>query len=346
MKKSNHFTPIPSDVFQDKVEDSYGFYESIPNLQYHAGTLSSKKNIVSHRLVMPYTAFVVVSYGEAKFSINNQHHHIQARGKPQCCLINVANESLFCRHLLQGQVVTKLTIRDIRPWLNKHLSKPQQQWLQYTADYQWQADDSTAKLLQKALHCLTNDSANPYSTQAGIEQLFTNEVLLVELLDKLWQGFCQHFFAVIDGSVALDKLHKTDKLSQLDKHSPPNPTMLTNLTGASCHVDGFEQAQLLTQLSQAWQNGCRDVDGLSEALTMSKRGLQRQLKKHLGITPQAWLIQKNMQFARQQLLVDGASIKEVAYRCGYTQVANFTQAFKRYYHTTPARYVARYRADE
>lgn len=52
---------------------------------------------------------------------------------------------------------------------------------------------------------------------------------------------------------------------------------------------------------------------------------------------------KNMQRASQWLLIDNLPIKEVAYRCGYSQVANFNQAFKAYYHTTPAKYIHKHK---
>ena len=337
--------------------EQYGFYEMVSALQCHAGTLVSDQNIISHRLVKPYTAFVVVQSGTAKFSLNNQQHEITAdQNKVQCCLINVASETLFCRHLLKGQTVTKLTIRDIRPWLSRRLPKNKQQWLEQTADYQWQADEQTSELLEEVLIKTTDDNATTMPNGDGaVLDVFTNEVLLIRLIDKLWQGFCRHFSGVLQDKPLQDKpMQESNQqcgeyqfdVAEGEIKTQAHKQIAGKQSGGSISIStqggSVEQAQLLQQLSAAWQAGCRDVNELSEYLNLSKRGLQRQLKKHIGITPSAWLIQKNMQYARQQLLFDGVSIKEVAYQCGYSQVANFTQAFKQYYHTTPARYVARY----
>ncbi|WP_230657103.1 helix-turn-helix domain-containing protein [Psychrobacter sp. I-STPA10] len=353
----NELDAIDMDIGAVKNNDTqsaepYGFYETVSALQCHAGTLVSDKNLISHRLVNPYTAFVVVQSGTAKFSLNNQQHEITAQqNKAQCCLINVASETLFCRHLLQGQAVTKLTIRDIRPWLIRRLPKHKQQWLEQTADYQWQADETTSELLQKVFTRTAHDNATIMpNAAAAVVDVFANEVLLIRLIDKLWQGFCHHFAVVLQDKPQQESNQHSGEY-QFDvaegevKSQPYNQIAAQQQDGSisvSTQGGGVEQAQLLQQLSAAWQAGCRDVSALGTHLNLSKRGLQRQLKKHIGITPSAWLMQKNMQYARQQLLFNGVSIKEVAYQCGYSQVANFTQAFKQYYHTTPARYVARY----
>ena len=379
------------------TQEQYGFYETVSALQCHAGTLTSEQNLISHRLVMPYTAFVVVKSGTANFSLNNQHHEISASpNTPQCCLINVANETLFCRHLVQGQAVTKLTVRDIRPWLFRRLPKNKQLWLAQTADYQWQADNKICHLLEQLLTKASDDEHiddcnSAHVPHRAVNEVFADEVLLIHLIDALWQGFCQHFASVIDGDVnnkarvnknvmnknavneeTVNQETANQNMANKDKPDAPrhsayqfdgfeggishrapidnkantknktSETTVATQVGISTQGGNAPQAHLLKELSLAWQAGCRDVHDLSDYLNLSKRGLQRQLKKHIGITPKEWLIQKNMQYARQQLLVDGVSIKEVAYQCGYSQVANFTQAFKQYYHTTPARYVARY----
>jgi|GEM_PF-5006093 len=61
------------------------------------------------------------------------------------------------------------------------------------------------------------------------------------------------------------------------------------------------------------------------------------MTKTLAVTPQAYLTQVRMQKAKYLLLNHrDITIAEVAEQCGYTQLPNFTRAFKRYFGMKPS----------
>ncbi|TDQ57135.1 AraC family transcriptional regulator [Mesocricetibacter intestinalis] len=80
----------------------------------------------------------------------------------------------------------------------------------------------------------------------------------------------------------------------------------------------------------------QNVTQLAQAMNMSERTLQRRIKEYFGLSIGDWLRHKKMKYALHALSNTPLSISEVAYECGYRHVSNFTQAFKQYFHCTPA----------
>jgi AraC-like DNA-binding protein len=65
--------------------------------------------------------------------------------------------------------------------------------------------------------------------------------------------------------------------------------------------------------------------------------LRRRLSKTVNETPQAYILRVRMNKAKYLLQnYRDITIAEVAEKCGYSQVPNFTRAFTRYYGITPS----------
>lgn len=69
------------------------------------------------------------------------------------------------------------------------------------------------------------------------------------------------------------------------------------------------------------------------------RQLERHSQRTLGCTPQMWLDEQRM-VAAQLMLREADTIKEVAFRLGYTQASHFSRQFKQYYELTPTEFIA------
>lgn len=85
----------------------------------------------------------------------------------------------------------------------------------------------------------------------------------------------------------------------------------------------------------------RDVENppslqqLAAQVGMSETRLKRGFKGLFGLTPYGWLREQRLLEAQSQLLLPGASVSQVAYRIGYTNVSHFIAAFVRRFSTRP-----------
>ena len=97
-------------------------------------------------------------------------------------------------------------------------------------------------------------------------------------------------------------------------------------------IQQFERA-----VSDAIGRGDTDLDAIASLMHTSTPTLRRRLAQTLGITPKAFIHQVRMAKAKQ-LLQDyrDLTISEVADRCGYSLLPNFTRAFKNYYGIMPS----------
>ncbi|UVJ42093.1 AraC family transcriptional regulator [Pseudomonas sp. LS1212] len=79
------------------------------------------------------------------------------------------------------------------------------------------------------------------------------------------------------------------------------------------------------------------LDDICRAADLSPSYLIRAFKQHYGMTPHGYLINRRIQFARNQLR-QGRLIAEVALEAGFADQAHFQRAFKQYLAATPGHY--------
>ena len=95
--------------------------------------------------------------------------------------------------------------------------------------------------------------------------------------------------------------------------------------------------QLAAIIDKTSENGVFDVGTIAMQMHISILTLRRRLSHTVGLTPQAYIMQVRIEKARYLLLnFRDITIAEVAEKCGYTQVPNFTRAFTRFYGITPS----------
>ena len=96
-------------------------------------------------------------------------------------------------------------------------------------------------------------------------------------------------------------------------------------------------SQLASVIYALSEKGVTDIDSIAAQMHISFATLRRRLQQTLSVTPSAYIQRMRMQKAKD--LLHGyrdMPITEVAEKCGYTQVQNFTRAFTRFYGTTPS----------
>ncbi|RBA39309.1 MULTISPECIES: AraC family transcriptional regulator [Acinetobacter] len=78
---------------------------------------------------------------------------------------------------------------------------------------------------------------------------------------------------------------------------------------------------------------------LAEMANLSQWHFLRQFKKHVGLSPHAWLIQARLQKS-QKLLRQGLNLSEISQQCGFSDQSHFSRHFRQTFRITPGGYIA------
>lgn len=84
------------------------------------------------------------------------------------------------------------------------------------------------------------------------------------------------------------------------------------------------------------------LEVLAERARLSPYHFLRQFKENVGMTPHEYLISCRLNVARFYLVSSNATVKEIAFSCGFSGVSNFCTCFKQKLGITPSEYRARY----
>lgn len=107
------------------------------------------------------------------------------------------------------------------------------------------------------------------------------------------------------------------------------------------HLAELDTGNLINQvellMTQQLPSGNIKEDNIAQQLNMSGRTLQRKLADS-GTSFKKILETTRQQLARRYVSDDSLAISEVAYLLGFSEQANFTRAFKRWYGESPSQY--------
>ncbi|MDB4225655.1 ATP-binding protein [Algibacter sp.] len=84
------------------------------------------------------------------------------------------------------------------------------------------------------------------------------------------------------------------------------------------------------------ENESFSVHDLSGSFSMSRTSLYMKLKNLVDLSPQDFIIHTKLKYAKKLLIEGEHSIKEVAYRSGFSNPKYFSTSFKKFYHITPS----------
>ena len=121
-----------------------------------------------------------------------------------------------------------------------------------------------------------------------------------------------------------------DYFSELHRHLQPAPMELRAENGKLQLAADFIHAHCTQELS---------LDDIAAHAGLSASYLFRAFKKQYGMTPHAYLVNRRVQYAQEQLK-RGVSIADAAVEAGFADQAHLQRVFKRLLSATPGQYRA------
>lgn len=88
-----------------------------------------------------------------------------------------------------------------------------------------------------------------------------------------------------------------------------------------------------------------NVEWLAEEMKMSSSQLTRKTKMLIDTTPYRIVIQTRMEEAVTLMKTTDMNVTEIAYRCGYQEISNFSRSFTSYWKESPASYIKKVRTN-
>jgi len=77
------------------------------------------------------------------------------------------------------------------------------------------------------------------------------------------------------------------------------------------------------------------LDDLAMKFALSKFCLHKEFKKHIGITPNQYIINCRLNYAKDLLKYSNLSVSEISYQVGIENISHFINLFKKIEHKTP-----------
>lgn len=97
----------------------------------------------------------------------------------------------------------------------------------------------------------------------------------------------------------------------------------------------FRVPRAVRYIEERFADASIDLASVARAVDVTPSHLDRLLKEHTGLTFLRQLRRIRMGHADRLLLTTSASIKEIAYACGYTNLASFGRDFQRAHGCAP-----------
>lgn len=102
-----------------------------------------------------------------------------------------------------------------------------------------------------------------------------------------------------------------------------------------------KKVELIKELMSSFPEHDHSLHELSAYVDTSPWHLLREFKKHTGLPPHSWLVQRRIQKAKQ-LLKQGVRITEVAQLTGFSDQSHLNRHFKSAIGVTPGQYLLNY----
>ncbi|BBP58970.1 AraC family transcriptional regulator [Pseudomonas sp. St316] len=157
----------------------------------------------------------------------------------------------------------------------------------------------------------------------GFATTHSRDVELFAALGRLYEQ-------LVDDQLAPDNKHAAAEAFFIDLQQRLNPA---GRPDRGSHPSLMRAAQFIhDHCSEALK-----LQDICAAAQLSPSYLSRAFKRHYGMTPHAFLVNRRIQFARRQLR-EGKLIADVALDSGFADQAHFQRAFKQHLAATPGQY--------
>lgn len=179
------------------------------------------------------------------------------------------------------------------------------------------------------------DREMPFILQASERMVSNKSVEVLNnnfLIEKYIEGllfYFQHPVLVNDDILVL-KLKEIILLLAQTPNARAVQTIFTQLFSPTTYT--FKQiieANLFAQLS---------IDALARLNNLSVSSFKREFARHYNDTPANYIKTKRLEKAAEMLLLSTERIKDIAFSCGFNDLANFNKSFREKYQCTPGEF--------
>ncbi|HAU52076.1 MAG TPA: AraC family transcriptional regulator, partial [Sphingobacterium sp.] len=152
------------------------------------------------------------------------------------------------------------------------------------------------------------------------------------LIQKYVEGLLFYFEnpSLINEDILVLKLKEIILLLSQTRNASVIRVILSQLFSSSTY--SFKQiieANLFSQLT---------IEQLAEQNNLSVSSFKREFAKLYQDTPASYIKNKKLEKAAELLLVSDQRVSEIAFNCGFNDLATFTKSFSDKYHISPTNY--------
>lgn len=116
--------------------------------------------------------------------------------------------------------------------------------------------------------------------------------------------------------------------------------MRRNFNSAYCSSSQFQKiSQSVEYMNSHFLDPDFEIGCLAEYSGVSSSYFKKIFIKNFGTSPKQYLIAKRMNYARDLLLDGKMSVTEISESVGYSNICYFSQAFKRFWGSSPQNYI-------
>lgn len=264
-------------------------------LSVHVCDLEELDGTTTDAELSPRLSFLLLLRGELNFRLNERAFQLCSDGGPRCAAMILEEPTRWERDLQRGCHLTKVHVTVSPQWLAQHCPK--------TAKRVW------ALSLQRTADLpLWRPSARAFAAAREILAVTNPEAELQRLHIEN-----QALLLVGEGLAALELWQQNQRTS----------SRRSSRIAEVCHYLDTHIDQLL------------NLDEIGKMFGMSTSTLQRYFKQEVGMPVGDYLRRKRLEYAREMLLSEGATVSEAAYAAGYSHPTNFIAAYKRRYGCCP-----------
>lgn len=171
------------------------------------------------------------------------------------------------------------------------------------------------------------DLASDITDGAGLMFTFAHPVFTsVQVRRDFESAWCRTHFASHDATACESPL--------LELFARLQPYSAAPRVSRASPVPGVTRACALIDADPGRQHSLRE---LAQNAGVSRYQLIRGFRRHTGLTPHAYVLQRRLQLARR-LVACGIDLAEVAHRCGFFDQSHLTRCFTRQFGVAPGAY--------
>ncbi|MBI3587465.1 MAG: helix-turn-helix transcriptional regulator [Ignavibacteriales bacterium] len=152
------------------------------------------------------------------------------------------------------------------------------------------------------------------------------------LLQKYIDGMLFYFEnpALVNEEILILKLKEIILLLNQTKDAPAVQQILSTLFSPTTY--SFKEiidSHLFSNIT---------IQELSQLTNLSLSSFKREFKKIFGDSPASYIKNKKLERAKELLLISGLRIGDIAYDCGFEDIAHFSHSFKKNYSISPTNF--------